>query len=107
MRALVAGSAHLDILGRPFVDSAHRDREGDILIEAGGTACNVAFNLRRLGLPVRLLTAWGPSAIAYLMARHIKSTGVELIADEVPGMRLAAFNGQLTAGGDLASAISS
>lgn len=107
MKALVAGSAHLDILARPLNDSAHRDRIGRVTIEAGGTACNVAFDLRKLGVHVRLLTAWGTSAIERLMANHIESTGVELMADEVAGMPLAAFCAQLTFNGDLGSAISS
>ena len=106
MKALVSGSAHLDILARPFSDSTHRDRIGRVSLEAGGTACNLAFNLRKLGQGVRLLTAWGSSPIERLMASHIQSTGVELMADEVEGMPLAAFAALLTVDGDMQSAVS-
>lgn len=103
---LVIGSSHLDIIARPAVESEHKDRIGSVTIEAGGTACNLAFNLRRLGRPVRLLTAWGASPIERLMGGHIEEKGVELIADEIEGMPLAAFVAQLTVEGDMHSAIS-
>lgn len=106
MKTLVAGSAHLDILARPLADSPHKDRIGTVSLEAGGTACNVAFGLRRLDQSVRLLTAWGTTPMERLMATHIESTGVEVFADEVPDMPLAAFAAVLTADGDLGSAVS-
>ncbi|WP_207002541.1 PfkB family carbohydrate kinase [Trinickia mobilis] len=106
MKVLVAGSAHLDILARPLFSSHHKDRIGTVSLEAGGTACNVAFGLRRLEQQVRLLTAWGTTPMERLMASHVQSTGVELFADEVPGMPLAAFAAQLTASGDLECAVS-
>jgi diguanylate cyclase (GGDEF)-like protein len=97
----------LDILSTPLTDTAHKDRIGRTSIEAGGTACNAAFDLRMLGMEVRLLTAWGNSPIEHLMASHIESQGVELMADEVPGMPLAAFAAILTHDGDLDRAVSS
>ena len=103
---LVIGSAHLDIIARPASESEHRDRIGSVTIEAGGTACNLAFNLRRLGRPVRLLTAWGGSPIERLMGGHIEEKGVEFIADEIEGMPLAAFVAQLTVQGDMHTAVS-
>lgn len=106
MRALVVGSAHLDILGRPFASSPHKDREGSVTFEVGGTGCNVAFGLRRMGADVRLLTAWGDDDISKLLASKIRSAGVELMADEVPGMPVAAFHGRMTVDGDLDSAVS-
>lgn len=106
MKVLVAGSAHLDILARPVNESDHKDRIGTVSLEAGGTACNIAFGFRRLERPVRLLTAWGTTPMERLMASHVESTGVELFADEVPGMPLAAFAAQLTASGDLECAVS-
>ncbi len=106
LKVLVVGSAHLDMLARPLIDSPHRDRIGTVSVEVGGTACNLAFNLRRLEQRVRLLTAWGSSPVERMMAGHIESQGVELMADEVRGMPLAAFAAQLTANGNLESAIS-
>ncbi|WP_052660671.1 GGDEF domain-containing protein [Paraburkholderia fungorum] len=103
---LVIGSAHLDILARPSAESDHKDRIGSVTIEAGGTACNLAFNLRRLGRPVRLLTAWGASPIERLMGGHIEDKGVDLLADEIEGMPLAAFVAQLTVQGDMHTAVS-
>lgn len=106
MKYLVAGSAHLDILARPHTESSHKDRIGEVSIEVGGTACNVAFCLRKIGADVRLLTAWSDASTSKLMAGHIVASGVDLIADEIPGMPLAAFVAQLTADGDLDSAVS-
>lgn len=106
MKWLVAGSAHLDILGRPDSDAPYKDVVGEVSLEAGGTACNLAFGLRRLGQPVRLLTAWGLGPMERLMASHIASTGVDLFADEVDGLPLAAFSAHLTVDGDLAKAVS-
>ncbi len=103
---LVIGSTHLDIIARPASESEHRDRIGSVTIEAGGTACNLAFNLRRLGRPVRLLTAWGGSPIERLMGGHIEEKGVDFIADEIEGMPLAAFVAQLTVQGDMHTAVS-
>lgn len=106
MKALVVGSAHLDILGRPSTVSSHKDREGSVTFEVGGTACNVAFGLRKIGADVRLLTAWGDDDISKLLAGKVRSAHVDLLADEVPGMPVAAFHGQLTVDGDLQSAVS-
>ncbi|MGF6440401.1 PfkB family carbohydrate kinase [Paraburkholderia youngii] len=106
MKWLVAGSAHLDILARPAERTPFKDRKGKVSLEAGGTACNVAFGLRRLGEPVRLLTAWGISPMERLMASHIESTGVELLTDEVAELPLAAFSAHLTVDGDLEMAVS-
>lgn len=106
MKFLVAGSAHLDILARPHTESSHKDRIGEVSIEVGGTACNVAFCLLKIGADVRLLTAWSDASTSKLMAGHIVASGVDLIADEIPGMPLAAFVAQLTADGDLNSAVS-
>lgn len=106
MKALVVGSAHLDILGRPYTASSHKDKEGSVTFEVGGTACNVAFGLRKMGSTVRLLTAWGDDDISKLLASKIRSADVELIADAVPGMPVAAFFGQMTVDGDLDAGIS-
>lgn len=103
---LVAGSAHLDILARPLQNTGYRDRIGSVQLAAGGTACNVAFNLRNLGRPVRLMTAWGTSPIDRMLASHIESMGVDLMVDECAGMGVAAFAAQLTPEGDLESAVS-
>lgn len=106
MKALVVGSAHLDILGRPTFDSTHRDQEGSINLETGGTACNLALNLRHIGQEVRLLTAWGPSIMNALIRGLIMSAGAEIMADENPDLPLAAFMALQTHGGDLDRAIS-
>lgn len=107
MRALVAGSANLDILAHPSSDSEHKDRIGEVTIEVGGTACNVAFCLKSAGLDVRLLTAWSDAPMTRLMEKHISSAGIELMADVVSGMPLAAFVAQLTVSGEMQSAVSS
>ncbi|WP_321935234.1 sensor domain-containing diguanylate cyclase [Paraburkholderia sp. J8-2] len=106
MKALVVGSAHLDILGRPHVDSAHVDQPGYVALETGGTACNLAFNLRHIEQEVRLLTAWGTGPLEALISGHIRSTGVEVMADESADLPLAAFVAHLTADGDLDRAVS-
>lgn len=104
---LVVGSAHLDVLSRAKDRSGHRDRIGSTIVEAGGTACNVAFNLRRLDRRVLLMTAWGTGPLDRMMANHYESHGVDLLIDEVPGKSMAVFVGLLTPEGDLESAVSS
>lgn len=106
MKALVAGSVHLDVIARPLTNSSHKDRKGPVSFEVGGTAWNLAFGLQRMGASVRVLTAWGPVAVSTLMANKLVESGVELMADEVPGMESAAFVGLLNNDGDLESAIS-
>lgn len=106
MRVLVAGSAHLDILAKPITDSKHKDRKGKNTFSIGGTACNVAFSLRKAGNSVRLLTAWNNDPLTRLIESHISASGIEPMADVVPGMPMAAFVALLTVDGDLDAAVS-
>lgn len=99
MKTLVVGSAHLDTIAHPSAPDL-RDRPGKVSVEIGGTACNIAFGLRRAGADVRLLSAWGDGAITKMVAGKIASAGIELVVDEVPGMQQGAYVTQLTMAGE-------
>jgi len=108
MSILVVGSAHLDVLAQAGNSTSHVDKIGNVAIEVGGTANNVALGLRRLGVAsVVLATAWGPDPINKAIAEYIKSSGITLNVDEVKGMPLAAFVAQLDTSGEMRSAVSS
>jgi diguanylate cyclase (GGDEF)-like protein len=87
---LVAGAVHLQITAHPHGDSVGRERDGDIAFGVGGVGWNLAHGFKRIGRQVRFLTAWSDAPISKLIRSHIVDEGVELIADEVAGMPLAA-----------------
>jgi diguanylate cyclase (GGDEF)-like protein len=108
-RILCIGSAHLDILSSVTGDTTALDRIGRTTLEVGGTACNVAINLARLGASTTLLTALDNSALADIVVRHIDDSGVELrLKRGTAGDPLiASFCAHLDSAGELISAVSS
>ena len=54
----IVGGANLDITGAPFAALIDRDSNPGLVTAApGGVGRNIAENLARLGVPVKLLTA--------------------------------------------------
>ncbi|BFV58696.1 carbohydrate kinase [Kitasatospora sp. CMC57] len=75
---LVVGESVADIVrtpGRPDVP------------HPGGSPANVAYGLGRLGHRVALLTQLGADRVGGLIAGHLRSAGVELLADGQTGVR--------------------
>lgn len=75
----VVGGALLDLMGFPSAPLTPFDSTpGSIHLAPGGVGRNVAENLARLGLPVRLITAFGDDAFSELMIRQAQETGIDL-----------------------------
>jgi pseudouridine kinase len=92
---LVAGGANLDRIAKSFGPIAMATSNPVALRESfGGVARNVAENLARMGLPVRLLTAVGDDGPGTALLRHARDLGIDTGACMVvPG----AFTGTYTA----------
>lgn len=105
--ALIAGSAHYDIVARPAQDLDVIDQPGDVSVEIGGTACNVALNLANLGIPCRFLTAMGPGVLSGLVAKTLVDSGIDTRIVESVTLPTALFSAHLDASGEMRSAITS
>lgn len=103
---LVVGSAHLDIIARSTSRDDVLDRIGEVDIEVGGTACNIAINLVQIGAPVRFFTAMNKSAYSRVIADYLGEMGVETHIDYRPELPTAAFSAHLDETGEIVSAIS-
>lgn len=104
----VAGAAHIDILAKAACQSTDGmlDRPGKVSIEIGGTAANIAVNLRSLGTKTKLLTALPEnSAYASLVKLYLLDNGIELAVHSEPGMGNAAFSAHLDHTGEMMSAV--
>ena len=104
---LVVGSAHLDILGRATGDRETIDRIGNVSIEIGGTACNIALNLRHIGARVSLLTAANASPFSTFVTNHLERKGVTVLLEQEEQLPLAAFSAHIADDGEMLGAISS
>jgi diguanylate cyclase (GGDEF)-like protein len=105
---LVVGAAHIDILAKASspLTCGMMDRPGKVSIEVGGTAANIAVNLRSLGARTKLLTALPEySAYASLVKLYLHDSGVELVVHSEPDMSHAAFSAHIDHSGEVTSAI--
>ena len=90
----VIGAANIDIGGTPFNPLIPADSNpGNISINYGGVARNIAHNLCLLGVPVKFITAIGGDVLGEDMIRHCESLGMDTsfilrIPDETSSMYL-------------------
>lgn len=105
--ALVVGSAHLDILSRVTGDDLPVDKIGNVSIEIGGTGCNIAINLNKLGVHARFMTAMNRSPYSAIVSEHLAASGVDAVIEYQDGLPTAAFCGQIDHDGELMTAVSS
>lgn len=105
--AFVAGSAHLDILSRVTGDDLPVDKIGNVSIEIGGTGCNIAINLHKLGVHARFMTAMNRSPYSAIVSEHLAASGVDAVIEYQDGLPTAAFCGQIDHDGELMTAVSS
>lgn len=104
----VAGSAHLDVLAKITGDEIAVDKIGQVAIEIGGAACNIATNLAALGLRPRLLTAMQEdSPYSGIIAAHLRANGVDVRVVHHDGMPAAVFSAHIGPDGEMLSAVSS
>jgi pseudouridine kinase len=81
---VLIGSACFDIRGRVRdCFQPGRVNAGRVRIAPGGTARNIAENLARLDVSVRLLTAVGDDEQGRVLVQHARSTGIVLDNDEL------------------------
>lgn len=106
MKAVVIGSAHLDVLSTVTGDDLALDKIGRVAIDVGGTGANIALNLRKLGASVSMLTAMNDSPFSRIVREHMESHGVEMVVTTFSGPD-AVFSAHVDKDGELLSAISS
>ncbi|MBQ6621770.1 MAG: carbohydrate kinase family protein [Mogibacterium sp.] len=75
---VVIGAANIDIGGAPIKPLIPADSNpGHISITYGGVARNIAHNLSRLGVPVKLITAVGGDLLGKDLLRHCERGGID------------------------------
>lgn len=75
----VIGAANIDIGGTPTNPLIPADSNpGDISINYGGVGRNIADNLSRLGVPVKLITVVGSDVLGADMLKHCESLGMDV-----------------------------
>lgn len=105
----VVGGATIDISGAPFKALKQRDSNpGLVTSSAGGVGRNIAENLARLGVPVKLLTVAGDDAYGEKLLADTRSSGVDIghvrrVAGESSGIYLSVLDENR----DMAVAVSS
>jgi len=102
----VFGSVHLDILSHVRSHPETLDRPGDLTITVGGTAHNVAINLRSLGHPVSFGTVLADTMLSGIIVNSMIGAGVAMHADLRKDLPEAGFSAHLHEGRML-SAVSS
>lgn len=103
---LVVGAAHLDILATATGDHSTLDTIGNIEIEVGGTACNIALNLKQLGAKVSLLTAGNNSTYSSLVFNLLQKQGLDLLIEKNDQLPMSAFSAHIDANGEMVGAVS-
>jgi len=95
-RALVVGGANTDVVGTPDAALVARDSNpGHVRTSAGGVGRNIAENLARLGVPTKLITAFGRDEAGAELAAACRVAGVDVAAsivdDIMPSARYLAI----------------
>ena len=105
---LVAGGANLDRIAKGFGPIAMATSNPVHLRESfGGVARNVAENLARMGLPVRLLTAVGDDGPGTALLRQARDLGIDTGASlVVPGAATGTYTAILQPDGEMVLAMS-
>lgn len=106
MTILVAGSAHLDILARAKHRDDVIDRVGEVSIEVGGTACNIAVNLAHSGAQVHFLSAMNDSPYSQVITDYLSSHGIEPYIDYRKDLPTGGFSAHIDTRGEMISAVS-
>ncbi len=105
----VVGGANLDISGAPFKELIQRDSNpGLVTSSPGGVGRNIAENLARLGVPVKLLTVVGDDVNGTSLLEDTARAGVDIgqvrrVSDAPTGVYLSVLDDN----GDMAVAVSS
>lgn len=103
---VVVGGANTDIAG--FTDGPLVSRDsnpGHVRVSAGGVGRNIAENLARLGIPTRLVAAFGEGHDARALVEACREAGVDVVEVPTPGVPASRYLAILDDAGDLALAI--
>ena len=104
---MVAGSAHLDILARSIGRDDALDRIGNVAIEVGGTACNIAINLVNSGVQAKLLTAMNKSPYSKVIVEYLRALNISPCVHYNDSLPTGGFSAHINTEGELVSAVSS
>lgn len=106
--AVVVGGVNVDVCGTP--DSAFLPGDsnpGQVRITAGGVGRNIAENLSRLGVSVRMITALGDDGHAALIRESCAEARIDLSGSfTIPGAQTSTYLCLNDEKGDLAGAVS-
>ena len=107
--AVVIGAANIDISGTPAGSLIPADSNpGEISIDYGGVGRNIAHNLAKLGMHVRLLTAVGGDVLGRDMLKHCESLGIDTGSVlKIPGETSSMYISINSSDGDMEMAIDS
>ena len=106
--AVVMGGANMDIQGFPGGPLVPRDSNpGEVKVSCGGVARNIAENLARLGVDVKLLTVLGDDPQGDQLIQATGNAGVDTKHIlTIPGERTSSYLSILDDQGDMALAVS-
>ncbi len=104
---VVVGGANVDVHGRPARPlKLHDSNPGSVTTSPGGVGRNVAENLVRLGVDVRLISAVGNDHHGHLLLEHGRACGIDmhgvLVSESNP---TSTYMSVLDRGGDMHVAI--
>jgi len=104
----VIGGANMDILGFPYNSLTYKDSNpGVINISSGGVGRNIAENLARLGVPVKLITAFGKDMYGNRIIEESKKIGLDILDSLIlEGGSTSSYMAILDENGDMALSIS-
>lgn len=78
---VVVGAVNIDISGKPDKELNERDSNpGEIITSFGGVGRNIAHNMRLMGLPVQLITAFGDDNYGKQLVEHLNMLGIDTSA---------------------------
>ena len=104
----VVGGMNMDIGGRPYKKLVAKDSNpGAVRMSPGGVGRNIAHNMSRLGLDVRLLTACGGDVYAQKLAAVCGELGIDISQSPViPGGHTSTYLFVNDESGDMQLAVS-
>lgn len=76
---VVIGGANVDMIGTPFTSLSYKNSSpGSVKISHGGVGRNIAENLARMGVNVKLITVFGGDNYGKELKDHLTEVGVDI-----------------------------
>ena len=104
----VVGGSNVDITGMPEGKFSPGDSNpGNVQITAGGVGRNIAENIARLDIDVKLLTAIGNDSFGGFLSGHCRKAGIDISEAAVPeNRRTSIYTAVMDDEGELIAAVS-